>query len=156
MWRSATMDQSRALQEVDAMVLQTTRAQRRARRAIRHSGERRCWQFTTPAPEELRVAFLRSILTYDDVRPLFDWLVCCPNWRAISFDFSAVRDLAAPWAPVFAHLEYVASRTGIRCRLVGLNARLREMASFAMERSVAGKPEVVDEDTNQTCDVGKC
>jgi hypothetical protein len=137
------------------MILQTTRAQRRARRAMQRSGEGGCWQCSTPAPEELRVTFLRPILTYDDLRPLFDWLVRYARWRAISFDFTSVRDLAAPWAPVFAHLEHVASRAGIRCRLVGLNARLREMASFALERAVSGKPELVDEVADQACDAGK-
>ena len=116
------------------------------------------WRVAPSEPGELRVVFLRSILTYDEVRPLFDWLLSepAPAWQAITLDFTPVRDIAAPWAPVFAHLEYVATQTQVHCRLVGMNERLTSMAAFAMVDAVAGKSESPAVVADDVCEVGQC
>lgn len=105
----------------------------RARRTLR-------WRLATSAPGELRIVFLRSVLRYDEVRLLFDWLLNERRrfWRTITFDLTNVRDVVAPWAPVFAHLAYVALRTRVDCQLVGLNARLTAMASCAADSVAPG------------------
>ncbi len=118
------------------MLQETTPHQRTAGRTGR--GRDAHWRLDTPAPGDLCVVFLRPVLRYEHVRLLFDWLLNERRlvWQNLTFDFSNVRDLGAPWAPLFAHLAYVALRTGAECQVVGLSARLARMAGFAM-RGVA-------------------
>jgi hypothetical protein len=92
------------------------------------------WRLATNRPGELHVTLLRPVVRYDELRPLFDWLLSDEHadWEMITFDFQQVRDVVAPWVPVFAHLEYVIAQTRADCRLLGLNPRLTNMAAFAM------------------------
>jgi len=98
------------------------------------------WRLLTPAPGELRVVFACRVLRYEAVRVLFDWLLNDrrQEWHTITFDFARVHEIAAPWAPVFAHLAYVAQRTRAECPVLGLNPRLAAMLSFAVGSPVPG------------------
>jgi hypothetical protein len=91
------------------------------------------WQVLLPASGELRVAFVGPVLRYEEVRVLFEWLQrnrCCTS---VTFDFGSVREIYGPWAPLFAHLEYVVRSANLDCRILGLNADLATKAAFAMD-----------------------
>ncbi len=126
--------------------------------ARRTGGQVAAWRVVPSEPGELRIVFPRSILKYDDVRPLFDWLLSepAPTWQVITLDFSLVRDILAPWAPVFVHLEYVAGQTQIRCRLLGMNERLTSMAAFAMVAAVASESASTTDEPAEVCELGQC
>ena len=98
------------------------------------------WRLTAPTRGELCISFRSAVLAYEDVRPLLAWFQKerGRSWQKITFDFTDVRDIAAPWTPLFAHLEYVASRVATDCRLIGLNARLASMASLVLGDATPG------------------
>ncbi len=140
------------------MIRLITSQQQHAALAGWRAGPMASWCVIPSEPGELRVVFLHTIVKYDEVRPLFDWLLSepAPAWQMVTLDFGLVRDIAAPWAPVFAHLEYVAARTGVRCRLVGMSERLTGMASFAMLDAITRKPEPPASAAAQRAATGQC
>jgi hypothetical protein len=120
--------------------------------------QRAGWRVASTGRAELRIVFLNSILKYDDVHSLFDWLQSTPNAarRVITLDFAPVRDIEAPWVPVFALLQYAATQMHIRWRFLGLTERFAAIATLVMVRPFADTPDAPAGHRRGVFEAGEC